>query len=429
MSHLKMKTSILIMCVIILGTFAFIDAQSQVIPSEHDYVPYTENYNVRFNSDGLIDYDLLIAKIMPEIFQKKLRTMGVYVSQEDIVLERGTHILMYQPQSYNCGYAIDHETNKVYWLEAAINSTHIEYANIYDKIPRSDVFELSFDCFYPLELQVAEKFLKEKSYFTPEEEARAAHIVKHELRGNDNLNKYKFVIGKFNFDYGNNALAFCGKLEGRNVGSDYFSGFQTESGELFFTLENSMPPLCAVKENAKLYDIKFQKTSIPDESFQKWKNIRMETVYLKQSSIERLLEQNYLFTDSINYMTLGYSSHMQLAHVDFEPENSTTVLKFFPSKSESHMKIRISDNNSNYYMPYGQAEWYKNKLVGVSILVDGTEIKYSKFPFVEAPDAPYPQYYTDYVFGVPANSTDVKITLDIENYHYDKKLDSEWRDY
>jgi hypothetical protein len=51
-------------------------------------VPYAENYNVRFNSDGRIDYDLLIAKIMPEIFEKKLRTLGVNVSSEDIVLDR-----------------------------------------------------------------------------------------------------------------------------------------------------------------------------------------------------------------------------------------------------------------------------------------------------------------------------------------------------
>jgi len=53
---------------IMVTTFAYAQSQEEIVPSGIDYLPYTENYNVRFDSEGRIDYDLLIAKIMPEIF-------------------------------------------------------------------------------------------------------------------------------------------------------------------------------------------------------------------------------------------------------------------------------------------------------------------------------------------------------------------------
>ncbi|MCE2507568.1 MAG: hypothetical protein J4F36_14100 [Nitrosopumilaceae archaeon] len=51
--------------------------------------------------------------------------------------------------------------------------------------------------------------------------------------------------------------------------------------------------------------------------------------------------------------------------------------------------------------------------MGVSVLIDGKQIEYAQFPHVESPDAPYPQYYTDLVFEVPANSKDIELKLDI----------------
>ena len=335
-------------------------AQSQdFVPSGRDYVPYTENYNVSFTYDGKINYDLLIAKIMPEIFEKKFRTLGVSISSQDIVLNRGPQILMYTPQSYNCGYAIDHENKQVYWLEAAINSTHIQYANIHDEIPRDYEPEAwHFDCFSPLELEIAEIYLKEKSYFTPDEEARAAAAVKHDLRGNENLNKYQFKIGKFNFDYGDDdvALSFCGKFERRAAGDDYFSGVLKKSGEVSLGLESSMSPLCAIKENPTLYDIKFKENPNRDDSLQSWKNIRMTDVYLKPESVGKLLERNYLYADFIHNMIFAYASHLKPDHVDYQPENSSTVLKFSPFEKDSYMMIRLPDNGVHYYMTYGNEE-------------------------------------------------------------------------
>ena len=41
-------------------------------PSSRTLLPYTENYNVPFDYEGRIDYDLLIKKLLPHLFQDKL---------------------------------------------------------------------------------------------------------------------------------------------------------------------------------------------------------------------------------------------------------------------------------------------------------------------------------------------------------------------
>lgn len=412
-------------------TFAF--AQSQETMDEKRLVPYTDNANVEFTEDGKIDYDLLIAKIMPDIFVEKLDALGANVTTQDIVLERGFHILIYQPQSYNCGYAIDHQKNKAYWLEAAINRTHIQYANIYEEIPRDPDSVASFDndCFSLLETQVAEIFLKEKSYFTLDEEARAVAKVKHYFRGNENLNPYPIKIGKFNYDFNDtDLLSICGEFVGRMAGSKYFLAILHESGELSVTLQKKLSPLCAIDENSTLYDIKFQNKPDQDTILQTWQNKRHETVYLKPASAGKLLEWNYLYVDSIKNLDLKYSSHLELESVDYQPENSTTILTFTPPKNDSYMKIRIRDSTSNYYLSYGNEDWSVRGLLGISILVDDKKTDYSQFSYVRSPEAPYPAYFTDLVFKVPADSTTIAVHLDIENYDVNEvESKDEWKDY
>lgn len=416
-----------------MGAFTLAYALPQdVIPSNIDYVPYAENYNISFTDEGNINYDLLIAKIMPEIFEKILLDFGANVDSRDIVLNRGFQISMYQPQSYNCGYVIDQDTKQVYWLEAAINSTQIKYTSVYVEIPRDANFRPStYNCFSPLEIEVAGIFLEEKSYFTPDEELYAAALVKHHLRGNDNLNEYQFIIGKFNFDYKDErVLSFCGKFEGRMMGSGYFSGILDKHDNLSFGLQRSISTLCAIDNDATLYDIKFKENPNLDKSLQTWKNSRMEIVYVKSSSIEKLLERNYFYVDSINHSILYYVSHLTLEHVDYQPENSSTVLKFTPSEKDSYMKIRLRDTGVSYYQSYGFEDWNVGELLGLSILIDGKDTNYAQFPYVKSPEAPYPQYYTDSIFKIPVNSTNVEIKLDVENYDFDaEKSDGNWRDY
>ena len=416
------------------GTMGLILAQ-EYIPSGRDYVPYTENYNVSFTHDGNIDYDLLISKIMPEIFEKMLRDQGVNIDRQDIVLNRGPQIAMYQESSYNCGYVIDYSDNQVYWLEAAINSQEIEYTRIFTETPVPDVpegveeFNLGW-CFGPLKEEVATIFLDEKSYLTQEEEAFIAAAVKHELRGNPNLNDQEFAVGKFNFDYGPDVLSFCGKFEKPKSGLQYFLG-SLKNGLLGnFSLDRSLSPLCAISNDAKIHKIKTNsKSDVPSE-LQAWTNIRMETVYLKPSSVEKLLERNYMHVENVHNMIFQYATSFDIEFIEFRPNLSGTLFYFSPTEQDTYAKIRVPQNGGNYFMSYGPNEWNEGDITNVVVSVEEDDPPFKKQQFVEHPDAPYPQYHTDYIFKVPKGSTMMAIVLEIENYVPDSDHSpDEWEGY
>ena len=420
-----------------LGVSTLAYAQSQEFSSSgRDYVPYTENYNVSFTYDGKIDYDLLIAKIMPEIFQKNLRIEhDVHISAQDIVLNRGPQFSIYQESSYNCGYVIDYTDSQVYWLEAAINSTDIQYTKIFTETPTPEsiyghiVEESNLGwCFGPLKQQVAAIFLEEKSYFDDDQEAAVAAAIKHELRGNPNLNNQEFTVGKFNFDYGENVLSFCGEFQKQKYGLKYFGGSLKNNITTDFHLDDKLSPLCAIRDNAKIHSIKVnQKSDVPPE-LQAWKNLRMETVFLKQSSIEKLLERNYMFPETMHYNIFEYSTPFRINLIEFVPENSNTIWNFEPTTDDTFAKIRVPENGGNYYMMYGPNDWNKGDLLSVLILVDGIEVGSKEQPFIRAPDAPYPQHHTDYIFKVPKGSSSIEVVLFIENY-VPEKVDGEYRSY
>ena len=429
---------------VIVGVFTLqhVSSQEEVNPSGRDYVPYTENYNVSFTHDGNIDYDLLIAKIMPEIFEEKLREQGVDIAQQDIVLNRGPQVAMYQESSYNCGYVIDYTDNQVYWLEAAINSQEIEYVKTFTETPTPDLpddippgfaieeFNLGW-CFGPLKQQVAAIFLEEKSYLTEHEEDIVAAAIKRDLKGNPNLNHQEFTVGKFNFDYGDDdVLSFCGQFLKPMHGLGYFGGAMKNGILKDFSLESGMSPLCAMSNDAKIHSVKVnEKSDVPPE-LQVWKNIRMETVYLKPSSVEKLLERNYMHTENVHNMILEYATSFEVKFVDYRPDASGTLFYFDHTEQDTFAKIRVPQNGANYYMSYGPNEWNDGDITNVVISVEEDDPEFKQQQFARSPDAPYPQYFTDYIFKVPKGSTMMAIVLEIENYKPDGDHDpDEWTGY
>ena len=424
----------------ILAILVSVSSASAFEPSGKDYVPYTENYNVRFNSDGDIDYDLLIAKIMPKIFEKKLlNDYQVDIGSQDIVLNRGVQLSIYQEHSYNCGYVIDYTDNTVYWLEAAINSTDIQYVKIFTETPKPDFGDIPEEdhilmanftwCFSPLEKQVAAIFLEEKSYLTETEEGMVAFAVRHDLRGNPNLGHQDITVGKFNFDTGENVLNFCGEFKKPFRGLGFFGGSLFNGALIDFHLDNSLSPLCAISDDAKVYPVQFTDKEY-DPKLEVWENLRMETVHLKSSSVEKLLERNYMIVKPVHNMILEYSTSLNIEFVTYNRDDSSTIFEINPYHDDTFVKIRVPQNGGNYYMSYGPNEWNKGDLTSVVILVNGIEVDYKSQLFIQSPNAPYPQYYTDYIFEFPAKSDIFNVILFIENYEPDSDhSDNEWNGY
>lgn len=108
------------------------------VATSRTLLPYTKNYNVPFDYEGRIDYDLLIKKLLPPLWKDKLNSIGVDVNIPHMVLLRGPQIAMYQENSYQCGYVIDDDKDndkQVYWLEGRIDKSKIYDVKVFTENP------------------------------------------------------------------------------------------------------------------------------------------------------------------------------------------------------------------------------------------------------------------------------------------------------
>lgn len=220
-------------------------------PSHRTLLPYTQNHNVPFDYEGRIDYDVLIKKILPPIFQEKLHDMGVDVEIPHMVLMRGFQVSMYQERSYQCGYVID-DDKQVYWLEGRIDKSKIYDVQVFEENPMPCKPNLS-SCWCDAQTLAAEQLLDfEKTTLSSAEEKIVVDYVYDYLKDNTNLNFYDYQVGKYHMDYGNeNVISYCGVF-GKETTRDYFSGsVNTVTGDKDFGMDDRLSPLCVISDNAK----------------------------------------------------------------------------------------------------------------------------------------------------------------------------------
>lgn len=220
-------------------------------PSSRTLLPYTENYNVPFDYEGRIDYDLLIKKLLPPLFQDKLKEIGIDVETPQMVLLRGPQIAMYEESSYQCGYVID-DDKKVYWLEGRIDKSKIYDVEVFTENPMPCEPNHS-SCWCTAQTLAEEELLDfEKTNLTPNEEQIVVNYIYDYLKDNTNLNFYNYQVGKYHLDYGDeNVISFCGVF-GKDTPRDYFGGSVNKvTNEHDFHMERSLSPLCIISEDAK----------------------------------------------------------------------------------------------------------------------------------------------------------------------------------
>lgn len=218
-------------------------------PSSRTLLPYTENYNVPFDYEGRIDYDLLIKKLLPPLFQEKLKDIGVDVEIPNMVLLQGFQVAMYQESSYQCGYVIDED--KVYWLEGRLDKSKISDVEVFTENPQPCKPNLG-SCWCEAQTLAEEQLLDfEKIPLTPIEETIVVNYIHDYLKDNTNLNFYKYQVGKYHMDYGDDdVISFCGVFGENN--NDFFSGsVNMVTNENNFGMDDRLSPLCVISEDAK----------------------------------------------------------------------------------------------------------------------------------------------------------------------------------
>ena len=167
-----------------------------------------------------------------------------------MVLLRGPQIAMYQESSYQCGYVID-DDKKVYWLEGRIDNSKIYDVKVLTENPMPCKPNHG-SCWCTAQTLAEEELLDfEKTILTPMEEQIVVNYIYDYLKDNTNLNFYKYQVGKYHLDYGNdNLISFCG-IFGEDTPHDYFGGsINILTNENDFHMERSLSPLCIISENA-----------------------------------------------------------------------------------------------------------------------------------------------------------------------------------
>ena len=220
-------------------------------PSSRTLLPYTENYNVPFDYEGRIDYDLLIKKLLPPLWNDKLQSMGVDVRIPHMVLLRGYQIAMYQESSYQCGYVID-DDKQVYWLEGRIDKSKIYDVEVFTENPMPCKPNHG-SCWCNAQTLSEEQLLDfEKTPLTPIEETIVVNYIQDYLKDNTNLNFYKYQVGKYHMDHGDNdVLSYCGVFDEKNR-NEFFRGTVNKvTNDNDFGLESELSPLCIISEDAK----------------------------------------------------------------------------------------------------------------------------------------------------------------------------------
>ena len=219
--------------------------------SAQTILPYTENHNIPFDYEGRIDYDILIKKLLPPIFQNKLIDMGVDVEIPHMVPLRGFQSAMYVESSYQCGYVID-DDSQVYWLEGRINRSEIHDVQVFAENPMPCRPNIT-SCWCEAQTLAEEQLLSfEKTHLSPTEEQTVVNYIYDYLKDNPNLNSYKYKVGKYHIDYGDdNVIPFCGMFEERNVFQFFEGSVNPATNEDDFGLEDMPSPLCVIADDAK----------------------------------------------------------------------------------------------------------------------------------------------------------------------------------
>lgn len=221
------------------------------VSSSNTLLPYTKNYNVPFDYEGRIDYDLLIKKLLPPLWHDKLNSIGVDVNTQQMVLFRGFQHGIYTESSYQCGYVID-DDKQVYWLEGRLDKSKIYDVEVFTENPKPCKPHL-LSCWCSAQTLVEEQLLDfEKIPLTSIEETIVVNFIHDDLKDNSNLNFYKYQVGKYHMDYGDDdIISYCGVFDKKNR-NDFFRGSVNKvTNDNNFGLSTRLSPLCIIPDDAK----------------------------------------------------------------------------------------------------------------------------------------------------------------------------------
>ena len=237
-----MKNKINLLVVMVVSGFVLLTVASYSFHGTVNFLriglPYTEH--------GLIDYENIGYRASLNDFKTKLDEKDILYNPENLVFMQGISLESYPPITDYCGY-VSAKDNNDFWYQSVYKNNKLHKNQITEENPMPCRPNMN-SCICSLEQEIVVMFGPELSSFDESEEKRIAEMVRYEFETNvaNVPAEFEIVVGKYNFDFGEQYTEFCGKT---SFGRD-FSGVLSDDGRMVdFHITIDRPELCAFSEN------------------------------------------------------------------------------------------------------------------------------------------------------------------------------------
>jgi len=201
-----------------------------------------------------VDYGELGHLVVEQDLKSKLAKEKIKYSEGKYIFQDGFTLTSYPPHSGYCAF-IESDDGEDYWYEGGFSRDTLTRSELYDDNPNScKQNEGSCTCFIVKEQAIAN--VSTLSYFDKIEEEFVGKALKEYLTETKVSNvSNQFVVGKFNFDYDDDGISFCGKF----VESDIRNTFEGTLKDSKVTSFGMRPPmeLCAINNDSIIYEFRY----------------------------------------------------------------------------------------------------------------------------------------------------------------------------
>ncbi len=201
-----------------------------------------------------VDYGKLGHLVAEHDLKSKLVEKNIEYSKGKYIFQNGFTLTSYPPISGYCAF-IESDDGEDYWYEGGFSRDTLTFSKLHDSNPHlCKTNEGSCTC--SIVKQQAIENVGVLSYFDDIKEKSVGNALQKYLTETNVSNvSNQFVVGKYNFDYDDDVISFCGKFV-ESSPRNTFEGSIKESKVTSFSMRPPME-LCAINDDAIIYEFKY----------------------------------------------------------------------------------------------------------------------------------------------------------------------------
>ncbi|MDH3313519.1 MAG: hypothetical protein OEM28_10300 [Nitrosopumilus sp.] len=210
-------------------------------------LPINKEYN-------RVDYGKLGHLVVEHDLKSKLVEKNIEYSEGKYIFQEGFTLTSYPPHSSYCAF-IESDDGEDYWYEGGFSRDTLTGSKLHDSNPHQCKHNEG-SCTCSIVKEQAIENVGILSHFNRTEEEFVGKALQEYLAETKVSNvSNQFVVGKYNFDYDDDVISFCGKFVESNP-RNTFEGAIKESKVISFSMRPPME-LCAINNDAIIYEFKY----------------------------------------------------------------------------------------------------------------------------------------------------------------------------